>query len=334
MEHQVSDTLINTWAAILALMLFMYAALDGFDLGVGILSLLEADPQRKSVMMHSVGSVWDANETWLVLLGGTLFGAFPLAYAAALQALYLPVLLMLFALIFRGVAFEFCLYSQKTKGTSWLFAFGAGSLFAALAQGLALGGLLSGLPLNGADARIDIFAWFTPFSLLTAALLVTGYVVLGATYLVCKTDGRLRETATNWVWRSAILLGALLATFIFYSPMMTPYVTERWTSNPVFFSLLAATLIVSFSLMLWRLNKKSHSQPFFWCLCTLLTVLLGLVVSHYPYILPGVMTLHAAASSTKTLEFMLYAEGGLLPLMLIYNGYQYYALRGPVGENH
>jgi len=340
MEHQVSDTLINTWAVILALMLFMYAALDGFDLGVGILSLLEPDQHRKSVMMHSIGNVWDANETWLVLLGGTLFGTFPLAYAAALQALYLPVLLMLFALIFRGVAFEFCLYTQKSRGSAWFLAFGAGSLFAALAQGLALGGLLSGLPLNDlslnntTNAGTDMFAWFTPFSLLTAALLITGYAVLGATYLICKTEGELRESAAIRAWQSAILLAALLLIFIFCSTAMTPYIKERWTAHPFFFSLLTGALIVSFSLMLWRLKKKNHSQPFFWCLCTLLTVLLGLAVSHYPYILPGVMTLHAAASSTKTLEFMLYAEGALLPLMLIYNGYQYYVLRGPVGENH
>ena len=134
MEHQVSELLINTWGAMLTLILFMYVALDGFDLGVGVLTLLERDGRKKSLMMHCLSGVWDANETWLVLLGGTLFGAFPLAYAAALQSLYVPVMLMLFALIFRGVAFEFCLYSKRPA--LWVFAFGAGSLLTIIAQGL------------------------------------------------------------------------------------------------------------------------------------------------------------------------------------------------------
>ncbi|MFZ2169476.1 MAG: cytochrome d ubiquinol oxidase subunit II [Methylococcaceae bacterium] len=346
MEHQVSDILINTWAAMVTLILFMYVALDGFDLGVGVLSLLEQDSYKKSLMMRSLGGVWDANETWLVLLGGTLFGAFPLAYAAALQALYFPVMLMLFALIFRGVAFEFCLYA-KTSAV-WVFAFGIGSLLAIVAQGLALScllsgivaqslvlsGLLSGLWLNNITGTTPIFNWVTPFSLVTVALLITTYSLLGATYLFAKVDGTLRQSAAVWASRSTILLAALLVIFFLFGPINTPFVTERWSQHLFYFGILLFIMAVMLLLLLWSLKQKHYSSPFILCLVTLFIILVGLVSSNYPYIVPGVMTLHAAASSTKTLEFMLYAEGGLLPLMLIYNGYQYYVLRGQVTENH
>ena len=332
MEHQVSDLLINTWGAMLTLMLFMYVALDGFDLGVGVLTLLERDGRNKSLMMRCLTGVWDANETWLVLLGGTLFGAFPLAYASALQALYVPVMLMLFALIFRGVAFEFCLYSKKPA--LWVFAFGAGSLLTIIAQGLALSGLLSGISLTESTGKIALFEWLTPFSLVTVALLIAAYSLLGATYLFGKVDGSLCQSAAVWAGRSTILLTVLLVIFFLFGSINTPFVIERWAQHPFYFGILVLMVAVMFLLLLWNLKQQRYSNPFILCLVSLFIVLVGLVSSNYPYIIPGVMTLHAAASSTKTLEFMLYAEGGLLPLMLIYNGYQYYVLRGQVTENH
>ena len=332
MEHQVSDLLINIWGAMLTMILFMYVALDGFDLGVGVLTLLEGDGRKKSLMMHCLSGVWDANETWLVLLGGTLFGAFPLAYAAALQSLYVPIMLMLFALIFRGVAFEFCLYSKKPA--LWVFAFGVGSLLTIIAQGLALSGLLSGISLIEITGTSALFEWLTPFSLVTVALLITAYSLLGATYLFGKVDGELRQSAAMWTNRIIIALTVLLAIFFILGPINTPFVIERWAQHPFFFGILALLVAIMFLLLQWSLKQKRQFNPFVLCLVTLFIVLVGLVSSNYPYLIPGVMTLHAAASSTKTLEFMLYAEGGLLPLMLIYNGYQYYVLRGQVTENH
>lgn len=325
------DFLVNIWGVILILMLFIYAALDGFDLGVGMLCLMERDQDQKSVIMHSIGGVWDANETWLVLLGGALFGAFPLAYAALLQALYVPILLMLFSLIFRGVALEFYLYAKRPS--IWVFAFGLGSLLTAMAQGLALGGLLGGLSLSEGGTTA-VFAWLTPFSILTVALVVAGYCLLGATYLLYKIDGPLCESAAVWVWRSAVLLGALLIALIIVNPLSTPYVSERWAADPFFYISLAAGFVMTFAMMLWSVKRQRYSQPFFWCLAGLFLVLMGLVSSQYPYIIPGAMTLYEAASSAKTLEFMLYAEGGLLPVILIYNGYQYYVLRGGGSEHY
>jgi len=332
MEHQVSDTLINTWGAMLTLILFMYVALDGFDLGVGVLTLLEGDGHKKSLMMHCLSGVWDANETWLVLLGGTLFGAFPLAYAAALQSLYVPVMLMLFALIFRGVAFEFCLYSKRPA--LWVFAFGVGSILTIVAQGLALGGLLRGISLTEITGTTALFEWLTPFSLVTVALLITAYSLLGAAYLFGKVDGELRQSATVWAGWSTILLTGLLVLFFLFGPVNTSFVNERWTQHPFYFGMLMFMVAVMLLLLLRSLKQQRYYNPFILCLVTLFLVLVGLVSSNYPYIIPGVMTLHTAAASTKTLEFMLYAEGGLLPLMLIYNGYQYYVLRGRVTDNH
>ncbi|MGR8932414.1 MAG: cytochrome d ubiquinol oxidase subunit II, partial [Gammaproteobacteria bacterium] len=237
MEHQVSEFLINIWASILTVMLSVYVALDGFDLGIGILSLLERDKSHKVVMMDSLNGVWDANETWLVLLGGTLFGAFPLAYAAVLETLYMPVLLMLFALIFRGVAFEFRLYAKHQW--RWTLAFGVGSLLAVLAQGLALGGLLGGLILTEAGSPVRLFVWATPFSVLAAVLLANVYILFGACYLLRKADGALLESAYRWAWHAALLLSILLPVFLYCCALVMPSMLERWKAEPLGFGLLA-----------------------------------------------------------------------------------------------
>jgi cytochrome d ubiquinol oxidase subunit II len=241
-------------------------------------------------------------------------------------------MLMLFSLIFRGVAFEFCLYSKRPA--LWGFSFGIGSLLTIVAQGLALSGLLKGISLDENTTTTPLFQWLTPFSLVTVALLITAYSLLGSTYLFGKVDGTLRQSASIWAGRSTILLSVFLVIFFLVGPVNTPFVTERWTQHPFYFGILVFMVAVMFLLLLWCLKQQFYSSPFILCLLTLFIVMVGLVSSNYPYIIPGVMTLHAAASSTKTLEFMLYAEGGLLPLMLIYNGYQYYVLRGQVTENH
>lgn len=332
MEHQVSAFLINAWAAIFTLMLTAYVALDGFDLGIGILSLFERDASRKTAMMEGLSGVWDANETWLVLLGGTLFGAFPLAYALVLEALYAPVLLMLFALIFRGVAFEFRLYALRPDG--WLLAFGIGSLLAALAQGFALGALLGGRISTDPGKAVEFFAWLSPFSLLAAVLVVNLYVLFGACYLLSKAEGALLESARRWAWRAVLSLIGLLPFFIACSALVLPYVAQRWSSEPFGFGLLAAGLAIVFLLLLRSLRQRSSASPFFWSLAGLTVAIIGLVLSHYPFLVPDSMTLHYAASSTRTLEFMLYAVGGLLPFILGYNVYQYYVFRGRLKLEH
>ncbi|MGZ8214048.1 MAG: cytochrome d ubiquinol oxidase subunit II [Methylosarcina sp.] len=332
MEHPVSEFLINSWAAILTLILTVYAALDGFDLGIGILSLLERDKYRKIVMMESLNGVWDANETWLVLIGGVLFGAFPLAYAAVLQALYVPVLLMLFALIFRGIAFEFRLYAARQE--YWILAFGIGSLLAALSQGLALGGLLSGLKLVETSSLPTLFYWASPFSLLTAAVLATVYALLGASYLLYKVEGAFHDELSRVARWTVLMLVVLFPLFLWGSIKVMPQVAERWLDQPLWFGILAACTVVPVIMVILGLTRRRDINPFFWGVAALVMVSIGLATSHYPFLIPGAMTLHMAASSTRTLEFMLWAIGGLLPLMLGYNAYQYYVFRGQIRPEH
>lgn len=332
MEHQISEWLINSWAFILSLIITVYVALDGFDLGIGILSLLERDKSRQVLMMESLSGVWDANETWLVLMGGTLFGAFPLAYAQILQTLYIPVLLMLFGLIFRGVAFEFRLYARQQEG--WILAFGLGSLLAALAQGLALGAMLGGIPPSDSASMVKLFSWASPFAVLTAVLLSLIYVLLGAGYLLCKVEGAFLQSAYRWTWRTITALILLTPIFFFYSAQVMPFVAERWRGAPLWFGFLASCVIVALAMLIWKLKQRKYSISFIWSLIVLTVSVISLVTSHYPYLIPGTMTLHMAASSTKTLEFMLFATGGLLPLMLGYNAYQYYVFRGQTRPEH
>ena len=332
MEHEVSEFLINSWAAILTLMLTVYVALDGFDLGIGVLSLVERDKTRKNLMMEGLNGIWDANETWLVLMGGALFGAFPLAYAAVLQTLYIPVLLMLFALIFRGVAFEFRLYSSRPE--LWVLAFGIGSMLATLAQGLVLGALLSGIEINDAGSPVSIFSWISPFSILTALVLLNVYLVLGATYLLGKVEGDFIETIYRWAWVAALSLVILLPIFFYGMGQVYPDVSERWLAQPLWYGILGFCVDLSLLLMIIGLIKKDSLDPFFWSIVSVIMAVIGLVASYYPYLVPGYITLHGAASSTRTLEFMLMAVGGLLPLMLAYNAYQYYVFRGRVRLEH
>lgn len=332
MEHQVSEFLINSWAVILTLILTVYAALDGFDLGIGILSLMERDTYRKIIMMESLNGVWDANETWLVLVGGTLFGAFPLAYAAMLQTLYVPILLMLFALIFRGVAFEFRLYAARQE--YWIFAFGIGSLLAALSQGLALGALLSGLNLNETSSLPDLFSWASPYSGLTAVVLAAIYALLGASYLLFKVEGAFRDRLYRVGRIAVLMLIVLFPVFLWASARAMPQLAARWLDEPLWFGMLAAGIAVPVIMIILSLTKRRDINPFFWGIVALVMVSIGLATSHYPFLIPGAMTLHMAASSTRTLEFMLLAVGGLLPLMLGYNAYQYYVFRGQTRSEH
>src|ERR1700745_1805554 len=195
--------LIHVWLAFLGLFLTFYVVLDGFDLGTGVLSLFVRERERRGIMMASLSSVWDANETWLVVLGGALFGAFPIVYGIVLNALYLPVIVMIFALIFRGVAFEFREHSRQRL---WDFAFGMGSLIAALCQGFVLGGLIAGPTVRDGRFAGGPFDWFSPFSVLVALGVVFGYVLLGATYLIVKTEGDAQEHGVHTAWIAGALM--------------------------------------------------------------------------------------------------------------------------------
>ena len=219
------------WAFIIAFAVFVYVVMDGFDLGLGILFPLFPEKRDRDVIMNSVAPVWDGNETWLVLGGGGLMAAFPLAYAVLMPALYTPMIAMLLGLVFRGVAFEFRWRTTKERNR-WDIAFFGGSLLATLAQGIALGAILQGIHVSGRHYAGGWWDWLTPFSILTGVALVIGYALLGATWLVMKTEGELRDRAYHLSWILLLaMLGAIGAVSI-ATPFLHVQYTQRWFAWP------------------------------------------------------------------------------------------------------
>jgi cytochrome d ubiquinol oxidase subunit II len=330
MDNEIHSLLANIWFFIIGLMLFLYVVLDGFDLGVGILSLFTRDDNHRAIMMKSLESIWDANETWLVLLGGSLFGAFPLVFAITLQALYIPVMVMLFALIFRGVAFEFRHHARNTA--PWNLAFGYSSLLASLAQGIAFGGLISGLGITEGDYQGNVWGWFTPFSALVALGVATGYTLLGATYLMIKTEGAIQRISIGQSYVAAVLEIVIVITVVIWASRFNPYFAARWADNVTghyldFFLILA---VFAFIMLMRALRRGFELRAFFWSVIIFLASFTAVTIGYYPYMIPASITLIHAASSSKTLIFMLSGIGFLIPVMLIYSGYQYLVFRGKV----
>jgi len=321
------------WFFLVGLILVLYVVLDGFDLGVGVLSLFACDEDRRGIMMASLGSVWDANETWLVLLGGALFGAFPLAYGVALHALYIPIMAMLFGLIFRGVAFEFHEYARRKM--MWGVAFSIGSLLAAVSQGFALGAIVGGIAVANGRFVGGVWDWLSPFSILVAVGVVFGYALLGATYLIIKTEGEIQQRCfRRAAWAATLMLLAGIGV-TGATPMMHPSVAAKWFSYPgvYYLSLLPLSAGAAFFMLMRSLHKRYERAPFFWSLGIFLLSFAGLAISLYPRLVPSSITIANAAASSKTLIFMLTGIGMLLPVMLIYNGYQYLVFRGKVNAH-
>jgi len=321
--------LVAFWIGVAGLSLLLYVVLDGFDLGVGVLSLVACDEDRRSLMIASLSSVWDANETWLVLLGGVLFGAFPPVYAALMQGLYIPVTLMLFALIMRGVAFEF----RHASGRKWLWnlTFGVASLGAAISQGLMLGALIQGWPTLAGNYVGSGWHWFTPFSLLTALGLVLGYALMGAGWLILKTTGEMQNRAYQrgfWLLLGTLMTGALVLAL---TPMHNTHVAARWTGSAALPYVLAGSVAIFAALLtLWAYLKRHEYWPFFGTLLLFVASFIGLVASMYPYVIIPALTWSAAAASPGTQLFMLVGILPLIPIMLFYNGYQYLVFSGKV----
>jgi len=325
--------LIHVWLVFLGLFLTFYVVLDGFDLGTGVLSLFVREGERRGIMMASLSSVWDANETWLVVLGGTLFGAFPIVYGIVLNALYLPVIVMIFALIFRGVAFEFREHSLQRL---WEFAFGIGSLIAALCQGFVLGGLIAGPTVRGGRFAGGPFDWFSPFSVLVAVGVAFGYVLLGATYLIVKTEGEAQEHGVRTAWIAGALMLLAAAGVSIWTPIRDPFVADKWFGHGVISAFVIPPIFALFcAAMLARgLWKRQEHAPFVWSIGIFLASLVGLASSLYPYLVPRSVTASEAASDNLTLVFMMLGIGLLIPVMIIYNAYQYMVFRGKVTGPH
>lgn len=322
--------LVGFWIAVAGLTLLLYVVLDGFDLGVGILSLAACDEDRRGLMMASLSSVWDANETWLVLLAGILFGAFPAVYAALMQGLYIPVTLMLFALIMRGVAIEFRHVSGARKWL-WALPFGLGSLFAAISQGMILGALIQGWPTLAGNYTEGGWHWFTPFTLLTALGVVMGYSLMGAGWLIIKSTGEMQDRAYRrgfWLLLGTVTMGVLVLAL---TPLQNSHIADRWSgSSALLYAVAGIAAIFTVLRIFWAYRTRHEYWPFFGTLLLFVVSFTGLVASLYPYaIVPG-LTWNEAAASSGTQLFMLVGILPLIPIMLFYNGYQYLVFRGKV----
>ena len=323
---------VPIWTLILGVGVFLYVLLDGFDLGVGILYGFAPDRDARNLVMNSIAPVWDGNETWLVLGGVALLAAFPLAFAIIVPAVYFPIIVMLLALVFRGVAFEFR-YRDAEHRTFWDHAFCYGSGVGAFAQGIVLGAFIEGFKVDGRQFAGSSLDCFTPFSLLTGVALVFGYALLGAGWLILKTEGPLQEGARR-LGRFA-LAGVLVAIAVvsIWTPFHQPQIAERWFGWPN--TLLLAPVPIATALIAWAAwrslnDKTSQAGPFLWAVALFVMSYLGLAISLFPMIVPYKFTIWEAASSPKTQAFMLVGTVFLLPVILIYTGWSYWVFRGKV----
>ncbi|MCJ8520106.1 cytochrome d ubiquinol oxidase subunit II [Pseudorhizobium tarimense] len=319
------------WAAIIAFAVLAYVILDGFDLGVGILFPLFPDKRDKDVMMNSVAPVWDGNETWLVLGGGGLLAVFPLAYATILPALYAPIIAMLLGLIFRGVAFEYRWRSRRAEGL-WNWAFTGGSAVAAFAQGVALGALVQGIPVENRAYAGGWWDWLTPFSVATGFAVLVGYALLGATWLVMKTTGDLAHRARHYAYLSGVATLLAMGSVSLWTPFLEPLYLERWFSWPTAaFSVIVPLLVAGcFLTLVHGLRTLHDTRPFIASLGLFVLGYAGIGISFYPYIVPTSVTIWDAAAPDESLAFLLVGAAVLVPLILAYTTYAYWVFRGKV----
>ncbi len=327
----MNSFLPNIWFLLLALELGLFVSLDGADLGIGVLSLFVRDQKYNSVMMASIGPVWDANETWLVIAGGTLFGAFPMVYSVALNALYMPIMLMLFGFIFRAVALEFRVHSEKKR--FWDISFGAGSLFAIIGQGFAFGGLVSGLKVRDGAFVGGQLDWCNGMSIIVAAGVVFGYSMMGSSYLIMKTDGKLQKQSRSYLIIVSCLSFILLITSSLMFYFLHEPVLQKWStgSQKLWLILLVLTeALVFFLLIKSTFRRKNDRMPYLWSNVVFIVTYLTLFVWVYPYIVPPTITANEAAASGLTLTFMIFGVGILIPVILVYNVYVHRVFKGKV----
>jgi cytochrome d ubiquinol oxidase subunit II len=325
------------WAAILVVAVALYVVLDGFDLGVGILFPWAHGETERDLMMNSVAPFWDGNETWLVLGGGGLLVAFPTAFGIIMPALYLPVIVMLLALVFRGVSFEFR-WIAKPHHRVWDWTFTTGSTAAAFAQGVILGGLLEGIRVEGNAFAGGSFDWLTPFTVLTGAGVTAGYALLGATWLVMKAEGPVAERARRQARGLLVAVMAAMGAVSLWTPFVLDHVFARWFTLPNFLYLAPIPILVALTaLWAWTaLARGAEKSPFVASIILFLLGFFGLVVSNYPYLVPPVLTIRQAAAVPESQLFMLVGVVLVLPLILGYTFVVYRTFRGKVrpGEGY
>jgi cytochrome d ubiquinol oxidase subunit II len=327
---QVLD-FVPIWTLILGMAVFFYVLLDGFDLGVGMLYGFAPDTTSRNTIMNSIAPIWDGNETWLVLGGLGLLAAFPLAFAIIIPAVYFPILVMLLALVFRGVAFEFRFRDSEHK-TFWDHAFCYGSGIATFAQGVVLGSFIQGFEVTGRTFSGGSLDFLTPFSVLTGIALLFGYGLLGAGWLILKTEGDIQDAARRQ--GRLCLLGVVAAIGIVsvWTPVMNQTIALRWFSWPNIMLLAPVPVATAaVALVTWRaLSSRAEALPFIGAIGLFTLSYVGIAISLYPMIVPYHLTLWEAASSERTQAFLLVGTLVLLPVILMYTGWSYWVFRGKV----
>ena len=327
------------WFVIIVFATLMYIVMDGFDLGIGMLFSVVHDGEERDVMVNSVAPVWDGNETWLVLGGAGLFGAFPLAYAVITDALVIPLTAMLIGLIFRGVAFEFRFKAVPSHRIFWDYAFAGGSLLATFSQGIVVGAFINGFAV--ADRRFagSTLDWLTPFNLFCGLGLVVAYLLLGTTWLIMKSEGALQQRMRSASRQLLVALLAVFAVISLWTPLAHPAIAARWFSLPnLYFLLPVPLLVILVSGWLWRTlhQRDRHVSPFTLTLGLVFLGFSGLGISIWPHIIPPAITLWQAAAPPQSQGFMLVGALLIIPVILGYTCWSYYVFRGKVqpGEGY
>jgi cytochrome d ubiquinol oxidase subunit II len=322
--------LVPVWTLILAAGVFFYVLLDGFDLGVGMLYGF-APAASKDLVMNSIAPIWDGNETWLILGGIGLLAAFPLAFAIIIPAVYFPILAMLLGLVFRGVAFEFRFKAPRLR-RFWANGFCIGSAVAAFSQGAVLGALVQGFKVDGRNFAGGSFDWLTPFSVLTGVAVMFGYGLLGAGWLIIKTEGDLQVWArrTGKVCFVGVLVGIGIVSI--WTPFMDPAIAHRWFDWPGIVLLAPIPLItLAIAAAEWRsLHSDNDVGPFAGAMGLFFMSYLGIAISLWPYVVPRHYTLWDAASAPSTQMFLLIGTLFLLPVIIMYTAWSYWVFRGKV----
>lgn len=323
------------FAGLLAFIVIMYVILDGFDLGIGILFPFTSSEKERDQLMNSIAPVWDGNETWLVFGGAMLYGAFPMVYGLLLPILYMPIMLMLIALIFRGVSFEFRFKADRTKHL-WNWIFSISSIAAAFFQGVVLGSFVQGFSINKAALTINDTHWLSPFSLLTGIALVCGYGLLGATWMIIKSEGRLQHKMVHYAKGLLVSVSVFLVFVSIWTPLHNAEIFNRWYSFPDILLLSPLPIITALMVFLtWQsLIKGDELKPFIFSIIIFLCSYCGIAISVYPYLIPHQVTFWEAAAPNSTLLFILVGVVIMLPVLITYTLYAYHIFRGKSNEGY
>ncbi|WP_445406438.1 cytochrome d ubiquinol oxidase subunit II [Acinetobacter seifertii] len=319
------------WIVIIAIGVFIYVVLDGFDLGIGILFPFIKDQQERDVMMNTVAPVWDGNETWMVLGGAGLFAAFPMVYSAVLSALYLPIILMVIALIFRGVAFEFRFKANRTKYL-WDAAFIGGSVLSSFLQGVILGAYIQGIHVIDGRYAGGGLDWLTPFSVFTGFGVIIVYAALGCGWLIMKTEMQLQKSMYRLMPKLIMTLLLVFIAVSVYTPLAHPVIAARWFNahQLLYFSPVPILVVVFTYLTIKACQKQQESIPFLYTLALVFLAYTGFLISIFPYVIPPSITIWEAAAPANSQLFALIGALILIPIIIIYTIMAYWVFRDKV----